>query len=160
MEIYTLANDNHCNWQHVFRLWEKYSAECSSGDQSAILWEFKRFYKKELTCGGRTIWNSDGLNGPVLLCAPPSFEDVQRMVGVIARPFDGTLEAVEAELRDKEERDERRDEEQREHHRRARQLEDEQAERAEDEQEREWNEVDHQRDMSVGDGETDAERNA
>lgn len=41
----------------------------------------------------KTIWNSDGTDGLCLICAP-SFEDVARMAGL---PFDGTVEALEAE---------------------------------------------------------------
>ena len=89
--IYEIANENQCDWQHVFRLWCKYSDE-DCNDQSALLFEFKRNYRVELATGGRTIWNSDGLK-PCLICAP-SMEDVARMVGL---PFDNTVEALEAE---------------------------------------------------------------
>ncbi len=70
----------------VYALWREYEEQ--SVDQSAILFEFIRWYESKLggnrdaltsaiedqpadSCEGRTIWNSEGTNGPCLICAPP-----------------------------------------------------------------------------------------
>lgn len=47
-EIVALANDHGKTVQQVYAWWREYSDACSAGDQSALVWEFKRWYAAKL----------------------------------------------------------------------------------------------------------------
>jgi len=47
-QLTKLATDNNKSLCQVFLWWREYAEACSNGDQSAILWEFERWYETKL----------------------------------------------------------------------------------------------------------------
>ena len=47
-DICELARNNNKLTMQVYKWWREYSTDCQNYDQSAILWEFKQWYKDKL----------------------------------------------------------------------------------------------------------------